>query len=190
MFVCFHIFVFGLEYALLWFLIEFRSFRLLIHLISSPNDIATLLFFLIRWVDFIVIFRDDFSTIFQSCVVIIVREGVMVCNPKKDSKSEFGCPRYSWRTWGSTREAKVAKSATWPKPCGSCGPHCQRGSLAPCGPHVPHGLGWCGHSWLAHFSLLSPPFYFPPFPPFCFQEEKLQKSHQNFSPNFLTFQTP
>ena len=102
MFVCFRIFVFGLEYALLWFLNEFRSFWLLIHFISSPIDVATLFFVLICWVDFIVIFRDDFSTIFQSCVVFFVmRERVTVCNPKTDLKLEFGCPRYGWRTEGA-----------------------------------------------------------------------------------------
>ena len=35
-----------------------------------------------------------FSTIFQSCVVVIVRKIVIVRNPKTNSKSEFRCPRY------------------------------------------------------------------------------------------------
>ena len=41
---------------------------------------------------FVVVFRDEFSTICQSFVVFIVREGVMIRNPKTDSKSEFGGP--------------------------------------------------------------------------------------------------
>ena len=46
--ICLRFIAFGLEHDLLWFLIESRSFWLLIHLISSPNDVATLLFVLIR----------------------------------------------------------------------------------------------------------------------------------------------
>ena len=115
-FICLCIFCFGLEHILIWCLIKFRSFRLLIHKVSSPNDVATLLFVLIRWVDFIIIFRDDFSTIFQSFVVVVVREGVMIRNPQMDLKSEFGCPRYGWRTWECAREARVAMRPRVPLP--------------------------------------------------------------------------
>ena len=169
-FICLCILCFGLEHVLIWCLIEFWSFRLLIHKVSSPNDVAMLFFVLIRWVDFIVVFRDDFSTIFQICVVVVVREGVTVHNPKTDSKSEFGCPSYGWRMWECAREVRVAERPRGPRRDGGRGPHGQRGSLAPCGPRAPHELGWHGHSWLAHFSLLSPPFYFPPFPPFLFKK--------------------
>ena len=91
-FICLCFLCFGLEHGLIWFLIEFRSFRLLIRLVSSPNDVATLLFVLIRWVVFVLIFRDEFSTICQSFIVFVVREGVTIRNPQMDSKSEFGCP--------------------------------------------------------------------------------------------------
>ena len=41
---------------------------------------------------------------FQSCIVIIVRERVMVRNLETDSKSEFGRPRYGPKNRGSARE--------------------------------------------------------------------------------------
>ena len=138
-FICLCILCFGLEHILIWCLIEFRSFRLLIHKVSSPNDLATLLCILIRWVDFIIIFQDDFSTIFQIFVVVVVREGVMVRNPKTDSKSEFGCPRYGWRTWECARGARVAMRPRVPLPVGEAVPHGQGPSLVPCGPRAPHG---------------------------------------------------
>ena len=91
MFVYLCFMCFGLVLDLIWFLIKSQSFRLLIHLVSSPNDVATLLFVLIRWVVFVVVFQDEFSTICQSFIVFVVREGVIV-HPKMDSNSEFGCP--------------------------------------------------------------------------------------------------
>ena len=103
-FVCFRILCLGLEHVLIQCLIEFRSFRLLIHKVSSPNKLTMPLFVLIRWVDFIDDFRDDFSTVFQSCIVIVVRERVTVRNPETDSNSEFGRPRYGPTNRGSARE--------------------------------------------------------------------------------------
>ena len=140
-FICLCILCFGIEHVLIWCLIEFRSFRLLIYKVLSPNDVATLLFVLIRWVDFIIVFQDDFSTIFQSCIVFVVDEGVMVRNPKIDSKSKFGCPRYGWRTWECAREVRVAKRPRVPRHEGGRGAHGQRPSLVPWGPHAPHGVG-------------------------------------------------
>ena len=136
-FICLCFLCFGLEHNLIWFLIEFWSFRLLIHLVSSPNDIATLLFILIRWVVFVVVFRDEFSTICQSFIVFIVREGVTVCNLKTDSNSEFG--------WPNTVEERTrcARGASWPKAttCGPRVPHGPASSLATCGTRWPH-VGW------------------------------------------------
>ena len=62
MFICFRFIDFRLEHDLLRFLIESRSFQLLIHKVSSPNDVATLLCILIRSVVFVVVFRDELST--------------------------------------------------------------------------------------------------------------------------------
>ncbi|KAK0579343.1 hypothetical protein LWI29_024864 [Acer saccharum] len=87
-------FIFGLEHVLIQCLIEFRSFRLLIHKVSSPNVLTMPLYVLLRCVDFIDDFRDDFSTVFQSCIVVFVCERVTVRNPKTDSNSEFGRSRY------------------------------------------------------------------------------------------------
>ncbi|KAK0579169.1 hypothetical protein LWI29_022147 [Acer saccharum] len=84
----------GLEHVLIQCLIEFRSFRLLIHKVSSPNVLTMPLYVLLRCVDFIDDFRDDFSTVFQSCIVVFVCERVTVRNPKTDSNSEFGRSRY------------------------------------------------------------------------------------------------
>ncbi|KAK1556936.1 hypothetical protein Q3G72_014911 [Acer saccharum] len=94
----------GLEHVLIQCLIEFRSFRLLIHKVSSPNVLTMPLYVLLRCVDFIDDFRDDFSTVFQSCIVVIMRERVTVCNPKMDSNSKFGRPRYWPTNRGSARE--------------------------------------------------------------------------------------
>ena len=49
------------------------SFRLLIHKVSSPNVLTMPLYVLLRCVDFIDDFWDDFSTVFQSCIVVFVR---------------------------------------------------------------------------------------------------------------------
>ena len=67
-----------------------------------------LLCILIRWVVFVVIFRDEFSTICQSFIVFIVRKGVIICNLKMDLKSEFGCPNTA-----EERE-RCAGEAPWP----------------------------------------------------------------------------
>ncbi|KAK0605454.1 hypothetical protein LWI29_027051 [Acer saccharum] len=83
-----------LEHVLIQCLIEFRSFRLLIHKVSSPNVLTMPLYVLLRCVDFIDDFRDDFSTVFQSCIVVFVCERVTVRNPKTDSNSEFGRSSY------------------------------------------------------------------------------------------------
>ena len=111
------------------------------------------LFVLIRWVDFIDDFRDDFSTVFQSCVVVIVRERVTVRNPETDSNSEFGRPRYGPTNRGSAREDSPGR-----------GPHglavVEDGleqPLLPCGPRAPHGQGVTWHHMIGpkpSFSLL------------------------------------
>ena len=62
------------------------------------------LYVLLRCVDFIDDFRDDFSTVFQSCIVVFVRERVTVRNPKTDLNSKFGRPRYGLTNRGSARE--------------------------------------------------------------------------------------
>ncbi|KAK0588359.1 hypothetical protein LWI29_038567 [Acer saccharum] len=99
----------GLEHVLIQCLIEFRSFRLLIHKVSSPNVLTMPLYVLLRCVDFIDDFRDDFSTVFQSCIVVFVRERVMVCNPKMDSNSEFGRSRYGPTNRGCAGEDSPAR---------------------------------------------------------------------------------
>ena len=68
-------------------------------------------------------FSRWFINHFSKLLVFIMCEGVTVHNPKTDSKSEFGCPRYSWRTCGSARGWKWPRGHVWPKPCGSRGPH-------------------------------------------------------------------
>ena len=77
---------------------------------------------------------------FSKLLVFIVSKRVTVRNPKIDSKSEFGCPRYNWRTWGSAQGRKWPRGHVWPKPWVSRGPHGQRGSL----PRVAHAppTGW------------------------------------------------
>ena len=103
-FVCFCILCLGLEHVLIQCLIEFWSFRLLIHKVSSPNVLTMPLYVLLHCVDFIDDFRDDFSIVFQSCIVVFVRERVTVRNLKTDSNSEFGRPRYGPTNQGSARE--------------------------------------------------------------------------------------
>ena len=93
-----------------------------------------LLCILIRWVVFVVNFRDEFSTICQSFIVFVMREGVTVRNLKTDSNSEFG--------WPNTVEerARCARGASWPKAttCGPRVPHGPASSLATCGTRWPH----------------------------------------------------
>ena len=56
--------------------------------------LTMLLYVLLRCVDFIDDFRDDFSTVFQICVVVVVRERVTVRNPKIDLLDEGVCKVY------------------------------------------------------------------------------------------------
>ena len=137
LFVCLYYLCFGLVYGLNWFLIEFRSFRLLIRLVSSPNDVATLVFVLIRWVVFVVIFWDEFSTFCQSFIVFVVREGVMIRNQKTDLKSEFGGPNTVEERERCAREATMAKGhgmASRVEAVGSTGQPALWSRVA----HVPH----------------------------------------------------
>ncbi|KAK0589938.1 hypothetical protein LWI29_020411 [Acer saccharum] len=103
----------GLEHVLIQCLIEFRSFRLLIHKVSSPNVLTMPLYVLLRCVDFIDDFRDDFSTVFQSCIVVFVRERVTVRNPKTDSNSEFRRPRYGPTNRRERGRGQPRPWATW-----------------------------------------------------------------------------
>ena len=140
-FICLCFLCFGLEHDLIWFLIEFRSFRLLIHLVSSPNDVATLLFVLIRWVVFVIVFRDELSTIFQSFIVVVMREGVTVCNPKTDSNSEFGYPNTAEERERCARRSLGQKpSKGWPRVDHVC--HTARAPLWPRVAHADHT--WAG----------------------------------------------
>ena len=141
-FICFRILCLGLEHVLISCLIEFRSFRLLTHKVSSPNKLTMLLFVLICCVVFIVGFRDDISTIFQIWVVVVVREGVTVRNPKTDSKSEVGCSRYGATNRGSTREMCKSRVATWPARVGGRGPHGQGSLLLPWAPRALNVHKW------------------------------------------------
>ena len=108
-----------------------------------------LLFVLISWVVFIVIFWEAFSTFCQSFIVIVVREGVTIRNPKTDSKSEFGGPNTVEERERSTRGAYSTKGQAKESMCAP-----QPGSLSA---HVCHACPtrgwWCGTCWLAHFSL-------------------------------------
>ena len=117
----------------------------------SPNDVAMLLCVLIRWVDFVVVFRYDFSTFLKSFIVVVVREGVMVCNPKTDSNSEFGGPKTVEErvgcAWGKNGQNAIA----W-CPRVSHVSHTWTDSLCP---HVAHAT--CGqreavHVWLTWLS--------------------------------------
>ena len=139
-FICFCILCLGLEHVLIQCLIEFRSFRLLIHKVSSPNKLTMLLFVLIFCVDFIIGFRDDFSTVFQSCIVVFVCERVTIRNPKTDSNSEFGCSRY-----GPTNRECAGEDSPGRGPHGlavveAVGPT-GKGALCSRGPHAPP-MGW------------------------------------------------
>ena len=193
-FLCLCFLCFGLVHDLNWFLIDSRSFRLLIHLVSSPNDVAMLLFVLINWVVFVVIFRDEFSPIYQSFKVIFVHEEVTVSNLKTDSNSEFGCP--------NTAEEceRCAGEAPWPlglgmaTPCGGRVTHCQTSPLVPCGPCAPHGgeADVASFYWSKSFPLSLPFKYFHSLQ-FLSKKKSLKLSHQNFLstfshlPNTITF---
>ena len=131
-----------------------------------------LLFVLICCVDFIVGFRDDFSAIFQSwvVVVVVVREGVTVHNPKTDSKSEVECSRYGLKIWRGAREELESRVATWPARVGGRGPH------------APPTGWWRGGSWFARKISPFPPFKPTSFPPhLCnFLKNTWSFSHQFF----------
>ena len=137
-FDCLCFLCFGLVHDLIWFLFKFRSFRLLILLVLSPYDVVMLLCILIRWVVFIVIFQDEFSTFCQSFIVFIVHEGVTVCNPKMDSNSEFGGPNMVEECGRCAREVCMAKGHALATTCGARGTHGQSRPLVPwstCAPH-------------------------------------------------------
>ena len=138
-FICLCFLYFGLEHDLTLFLIEFRSFQLLIHLVSSPYDVVMPLCILIHWVVFIVIFRDEFSTICQIFIVFVVREGVMVRNPKMDSNLEFGGPNTVEERDRYTRGVCMAKGHALATMCGARGTHGQSSPLVPWATRAPHG---------------------------------------------------
>ena len=97
-----------------------------------------LLFVLIRWVVFVVIFRDEVSTICQSFIVFIVREGFMIRNSKTDSKSEFGCSNTA------EESERCAGEAPWP-PCVEAVCHTGQPALWSRVAHAPYmgtGLIW------------------------------------------------
>ena len=106
--ICLCFIVFGLEHDLLWFLIESRSFQLLINLISSPNDVAMLFFVPIRWVVLVFVFRDEFLTFCQSFIVVVVHERVTICNLNTDLKSKFGGLNTAEERGRSARGASLA----------------------------------------------------------------------------------
>ena len=65
----------------------------------------------------------------------------MVRNPKMDSKSEFGYPRYGLKNRGSTQERQQAMRPLGPAVREAVGPTA-RGALCPREAHAPpHGLG-------------------------------------------------
>ena len=183
--ICLHFIIFGLEYDLLWFLIESQSFWLLIHLISSPNDVATLLFVLILWVVFVFIFWDEFSTFSHTFIVIVVHKIVMIRNPKTDSKLKFrgrDTAEERKRSAGGTSEANG--QACWPRV-----PHGQLGSLPTSATHGPHmRLTWHSVVGRSIFSHLLP-FKYSNFPPFHFKKKKIELTPEFFLSIFLTFQT-
>ncbi|KAK1571671.1 hypothetical protein Q3G72_021073 [Acer saccharum] len=84
------------------------TIKLLIHQVSSPINVATLLYVLIRKVVFVVVFQDEFSTFCQSFIIVVVREGVTIRNPKTYLKSEVKGPdTIEERKW-SAKEACLA----------------------------------------------------------------------------------
>ena len=144
-----------------------------------------LLFVLICCVDFIIGFRDDFSTIFQSCVFVVMRDGVTVRNPKMDLKLESGCPRYGLKNRRRTREKSGACVATRLGRVGGRGPHGQGSPLLPCVPHAPHReVTW--HALIHSKNLsLSPPFKLISFPPHLLK--KLMNTSRNSAVFFYIF---
>ena len=139
-FICLCFLYFGLEHVFIWFFIESWSFWLLIHKVSSPNDVVTLLCILIHWVDFVVVFRDDFSTICQSFVVIVLSEGVTIRNPKMNPKSKFGCPNTAEECEKSVWGTCMAKGHALATTCGGRVPHGQSTPLVSCATRTPHGV--------------------------------------------------
>ena len=135
---------------------------------------------------FVVVFRDEFSTIFQSFVVVVVRERVTVRNPKTDSNSEFGCPNTAEEREGCARGCSAKRpSLEWPRVDHVC--HTAR---APLWPRVAHA----GHTWAGKMSLKILDNFAPPsilfkllqFPPFSLQEEKSEIPSMIFSQFFST----
>ena len=68
-----------------------------------------LLYVLICCVVFVFVFQVKFSISYQSFIVFIVREGVMVCNLKTDSNSEFGCPNTAENVRGVQERLEMTK---------------------------------------------------------------------------------
>ena len=158
-FICLCFLCFGLKNYLIWFLIEFLSFWLLIHLVSSPNDIVMLLCILIRWVVFIVIFRDEFPTFCQRFLVFVMRERFMVRNPKNGFEFGVRMPVYGWRTREVREGACSAKGQARRTTCAT-----QPESLsAPMWHTCPTQDVWRGTFWLAFesplFSISFPSIY-------------------------------
>ena len=107
------------------------------HTLSFESKRCSYATFRSRWVVFVVVFWDEFSTIFQSFIVFVMREGVTVRNLKTDSNSEFGCPNTAEERERCARRLLGQKpSKGWPRV-----PHGQSSSLATCGTRWPH-VGW------------------------------------------------
>ena len=116
---------------------------------------------------FVVVFRDEFSTFCQSFIVIVVQEGVTVCNPKTDSNSEFGCPNTA-----EERERLLGQkpSKGWPRV-----------------DHVCHtGTGQSPPKKLDNFAPPSILFKSLQFPPFSFKKKKCEIPSMIFSQFFST----
>ena len=140
-----------------------------------------LLCILIRWVVFDVVFRDDFSIFLQSFLVIVVRTGVTIVNPKTDSKSEFGGPKTVEErlgcAWGKNGQKAIA---WWPRE-----PHVDRIPLSTCGPHGPH----VGHQQRGQFGHFDSLFFLSlkfPFPSHLFSRRKSEIPYRKSSQIFST----
>ena len=136
---------------------------------------------------FVVVFRDEFLTICQSFVVVVVCEGVMVCNPKIDSNSEFECLNTAEERKRCAGEAPWPLSLGMATPCGGRVPHGPTSPLVPCGTRAPN-MDWAG---VAYFCCTKMPFSPLPFkcfhlPPFVLKKKKFEIPSRIFSPIFST----